>query len=256
MNMRLSKEGYNEWYWQMKWNKTELYSSDAARSWLVRYVSFEFDQPLRTKPIRYEWSLSLKHIMSMHDSVYGNFSDNHKEYSVGETNREAILSPMASDDNILLILEDDAIFVPFFKQKMLLTFASLPPAAPWIVWIGGCLNAHSDTWNNNTIKISYPLPLNLTGINFLPFLELKPIYNSRCTTGYALNKAGARLILEEMEKNAKRSRYRPIDRQLSFVLEHLQGRIQSFWSEPVLSYQSNKAVIVVDGDDAIVDEKR
>ena len=251
MNLRLEKSGFESWYWQMKWNKSEILSNPSGKKWLCRYSSFIFEKQLVNLNIPYVWSLSLKHIMTLHDAVFIEHSEIHNEYAIRGSGLEKWLPPLTSESSVMITLEDDAIFVPFFKEKLILTIHALPKDFPWIVWIGGCLNCHDDLPNNKTITIKSSYELNATGIEFLPFLELKPNWGARCTTGYAVNKMGARVLLEEFERIAKSNHYMPIDRHLDFVLKQISTKMMSFWSEPVLAYQSNKAVVVIDGDEDI-----
>ena len=250
MNNRLCSSGFFSWYWQMKWNISEIQRNNFSRTWLSFYTSRDFKtMSLDNQTIKYEWSLSLKHIMTMYDAVYGNLSRNHAEYSLTDKGIESSLPPLEFEDSILLIMEDDAIFVPFFKQKLMQILATLSHIEPWIVWIGGCCNLNNDVTVNHTLSIRAKFNFKMPGIHFTPFLELKPTWNSRCMTAYAMNKMGARVILNGLSERAKTSHYSPIDVEMRHILGHSKNKILSYWSEPILSYQSNKAVINMGGDD-------
>ena len=58
-----------------------------------------------------------------------------------------------SPECVLLVLEDDAIFVPFFKEKLNLMIESLPQSSLWMLWVGGCGNLHNDDEVNTSISI-------------------------------------------------------------------------------------------------------
>ena len=82
MNLRLEKSGFESWYWQMKWNKSEILSNPSGKKWLCRYSSFIFEKQLVNLNIPYVWSLSLKHIMTLHDAVFIEHSEIHNEYAI------------------------------------------------------------------------------------------------------------------------------------------------------------------------------
>ena len=252
MNRRLYSLGFKSWYWQMKWNISEVQNNNFSRKWLTLYTSRDFKSMSWDKQtiIKYEWSLSLKHIMTIYDAVYGNHSRDHAEYSLTDKGMESSVPPLEFEESILLIMEDDAIFVPFFKEKLMLVLSSLSHIEPWIVWVGGCCNLNNDESDNRTISIKMKFKFKMPGIHFIPFLELKPTWNSRCTTAYAMNKMGARIILNGLSERAKTSHYAPVDFEMRHILWNLQNKIVSYWSEPILSYQSNKAVINIGGDDS------
>ena len=149
-----------------------------------------------------------------------------------------------------LILEDDAIFVPLFKEKFtrmiseglrsgalrLDGICAVPMAEKisqdeWIhqdpmFVIGTCLNIHGDVFQRNLS-------------NAQPILSTHKSSASRCSHAYLLTSCSARALVRQIQ--SRKSDFLPSD--------HLQNRLfmssptlQSFWMDPPLVYQGNQVI--------------
>jgi GR25 family glycosyltransferase involved in LPS biosynthesis len=148
-----------------------------------------------------------------------------------------------------LILEDDAIFVPFFKEKLTRTICSaistgilrlnktcISPRKnhpismnerieqnPMIV-IGSCLNIHGTSFEK---RLS----------NATPVLSTQKTSASRCTHAYLLTSCSAQALVDQI--HAQKNPFWPSD----FLQNHLfrlSPTLQSFWVDPPLVYQGNQ----------------
>ena len=90
----------------------------------------------------------------------------------------------------------------------------------------------------------------MQGVDFASYLQLYPVYAARCANGHVLNLAVARIILREMEQYSRTEPWLPVDHYYTAILERLAelGKLKSYWVEPVLSYQSNKGMVVIAGN--------
>jgi len=262
INQRMSKEPFNEWYWQFGWPTTALLGSKRATTLMQRYMSKQW-HPKATRGSygTYPMSLSLKGITTLYDAVFGSTEHvDYEKFEPGQSDYRGVqtLPKLQQDGSAIMILEDDSVFVPYFKQKLSLSLNQLPAHLPWIAWVGGCLDNDEDTVSPNDINIKPLMLRDLPGMNFNPSLYLRPKYDARCGNGYMLNRLGAHAVLKEMESWAKEKNADP-DLNIDWYYRHILARMKekksilSYWIEPVLSYQSNKARIVMDGDSAVDD---
>ena len=147
-----------------------------------------------------------------------------------------------------LILEDDAIFVPFFKEKLTrMILAARRSGAlrlngscaeskdnvisedEWIdqnpmFVIGTCFNLHGDAFESHSSRAR-------------PVLTTHKSNPSRCTHAYLLTSCSAQAMVDQI--HAKSNDFWPSD----FMQNHLfpaSPTLQSFWMDPPLVYQGNQ----------------
>lgn len=161
-----------------------------------------------------------------------------------------------ADKNIrlALILEDDAIFVPYFKEKLSrmiytaikygilrINGTCVEPAKkpmsnheriyqnPMIV-IGSCLNLHSESFQSHLLNAS-------------PIFTTQKGNASRCSHAYTLTSCSAKALIEQIQR--QKNPFLPSDYMLNHLFR-LSPTLQSFWINPPLVYQGNQ-VIDLDG---------
>jgi GR25 family glycosyltransferase involved in LPS biosynthesis len=149
-----------------------------------------------------------------------------------------------------LILEDDALFVPFFKEKFTrMINAALRSKAlrlnttcatakqrpmkinemidqnPMIV-IGNCFHFHGRSFekNFNTAR---------------PLLSTKKTFAARCTHAYLLTSCSAQALVDQLQ--AKKNDFWPSDNTLNNLFS-VSPTLQSFWIDPPLAYQGNQVI--------------
>jgi GR25 family glycosyltransferase involved in LPS biosynthesis len=150
--------------------------------------------------------------------------------------------------NLGLILEDDAIFVPFFKEKFSrMIFAALRSGAlrlnttcttvkrrrmkifEWIdqnpmIVIGNCFHFHGRSFekNSNTAR---------------PMLYPQKAFAARCTHAYLLTSCSAQALVDQLQ--AQKNDFWPSDNTLNNLFS-VSPTLQSFWMDPPLAYQGNQ----------------
>ncbi|CAF3493650.1 unnamed protein product [Rotaria sp. Silwood2] len=149
-----------------------------------------------------------------------------------------------------LILEDDAIFVPFFKEKFTrMIYAAIQSGALRID--GTCIEpeqhrASDDEWVNQNPMIVIGTCLNLHGKYFRkhfsnapPLLSTHKSESSRCTHAYLLTSCSARALVDQIQ--AQKNDFLPPD-HMQNILFSLSSTLQSFWMDPPLVYQGNQVI--------------
>jgi hypothetical protein len=150
---------------------------------------------------------------------------------------------------LALILEDDPLFVPFFKEKLnRVIYTSIRTGAlridktcisrpnksisnnEWIhqepmFVIGACLDMHE--------KVLFQL----SNRNASPILSTQKQSPSRCAHAYLLTACSARALIEEIALN-----YTKVDTpdHLMNALFKTSPILQSFWLDPPIVYQGNR----------------
>jgi GR25 family glycosyltransferase involved in LPS biosynthesis len=150
-----------------------------------------------------------------------------------------------------LILEDDAIFVPLFKEKLArminegirsgtlrMNGACATPKVqetmvmgerinqdPMFV-IGSCENLHGGSFQKQ-------LP------HARPVLTSHKSSSSRCTHAYLLTSCSARALVQQIR--AQQNEFLPSD-FLQNYLVRLSPTLQAFWIDPPLAYQGNQII--------------
>lgn len=149
-----------------------------------------------------------------------------------------------------LILEDDAIFVPFFKEKFTrMIYAALRSQ---ILRLDGICAKTNGTSITKTESINQD-PMIVLGTcfhfhdrsfekhlsNARPVLSPQKFNASRCTHAYLLTDCSAQALIRQIQ--AQKNDFRPSD----FMQTYLFARsptLQSFWLDPSLVYQGNQVI--------------
>jgi GR25 family glycosyltransferase involved in LPS biosynthesis len=149
---------------------------------------------------------------------------------------------------LALILEDDAIFVPFFKEKFTrMIYAAIDNRVlrmnetcvmskekaisnderinqnPMIV-IGTCFNFHGQSFQSHLSNAS-------------PVLTTHKLNPSRCSHAYLLTSCSAQALVDQIQ--AQKNDFWPADFMLNYLFR-LSPTLQSFWMNPPLAYQGNQ----------------
>ena len=153
-----------------------------------------------------------------------------------------------------LILEDDVLFVPFFKEKFTRTiYHALRNGAlringrcaksnevsisenEWLnqnpmVVIGTCFGIHAQHFQKNCSNAS-------------PLLSTHKSNPSRCVHAYLLTSCSAKALVDQIR--AQRNNLQTVDFTQNALFPS-SPTLQSFWIDPPLAYQGNQ-VIDLDG---------
>lgn len=166
-----------------------------------------------------------------------------------------IWTEIAKSNSVLsLILEDDAVFVPFFKQKFdRFVYTAIRTGAlkttpdkctsqrvnisanEWIEQdpafvIGSCVGLRDPAFLSNISDAS-------------PMLSTHKEKFSRCAHAYLLTSCSAQALLQQMQ--AQKYKFLVVD-WLQTFLGRLSPTLQPFWLDPPLVYQGNM-VLDLDG---------
>jgi len=155
---------------------------------------------------------------------------------------------------LALIVEDDAIFVPFFKEKFTrMIYAAINKGI--LRLNGSCVKPKEkaisdDEWIDQNPMIVIGTCFNFHGESFQKHLRnAPPIFSShksnpsRCTHAYLLTSCSAEALVDQIQ--AQKNEFVPPD-YLQNHLIRLSPTLQSFWVNPPLCYQGNQ-VIDLDG---------
>jgi GR25 family glycosyltransferase involved in LPS biosynthesis len=151
---------------------------------------------------------------------------------------------------LALILEDDAIFVPFFKEKFTrmiytaintgilhLNETCVKPKEKSIsnnerinqnavIFIGICANQHGQGFEK---KFS----------NATPFLSTRKSNAWRCSHAYLLTSCSAQALIDQIQ--AQKNKFWHLDRMQASLIRS-SPTLQTFWMDPPLAYQGNKVI--------------
>ncbi|CAF1470969.1 unnamed protein product [Adineta steineri] len=159
-----------------------------------------------------------------------------------------IWKEIANSSSVLsLILEDDAVFVPFFKEKFdRFVYTAIRTGALKTV-PNKCASQHVNISVNEWIEqdpafvigscvgLRDPsFPSNVS--NAPPLLSTHKEKFSRCAHGYLLTSCSARALLKQMQ--AQKYKFLVID-WLQTYLGQLSPTLQPFWLDPSIVYQGN-----------------
>ncbi len=147
-----------------------------------------------------------------------------------------------------LIVEDDAIFVPFFKEKFIrMIYAAINDG---ILRINGtCVKPKEKSISNDERINQNPMIVIGTCFNFhgqgfqSHFLNAPPILtthkldSSRCTHDYLLTSCSAQALVDQIQ--AQKNEFWPSDFMQNYLFR-LSSTLQSFWMDPPLAYQGNQ----------------
>ncbi|CAF3413290.1 unnamed protein product [Rotaria socialis] len=147
-----------------------------------------------------------------------------------------------------LILEDDVIFVPFFKEKLTrMIYAAIQSGALRLDKV--CAESNQllkteDEWIHQNPMFVVESCFSLYGkcfrkhfLNASPLLSTQKLSPSRCTHAYLLTSCSAQALVDQLR--AQKNDFLPPD-ILKNVLFPLSPTLQSFWIDPPLAYQGNQ----------------
>jgi GR25 family glycosyltransferase involved in LPS biosynthesis len=149
-----------------------------------------------------------------------------------------------------LIIEDDAIFVPFFKEKLTrMIYAAINEG---ILRINGtCIEAKNKSISNNeridqnpmivigTCFNSFDRRFQKDSLNPSPILSTHKGDAARCSHAYLLTSCSAQALINQIQ--FQKNNFQSSD----FLLIDLSSpslTLQSFWIDPPLSYQGNQVI--------------
>ena len=149
-----------------------------------------------------------------------------------------------------LILEDDVIFVPFFKEKFTrMIYAAIDRK---ILRLNGtCVEPQSKPISNN--ETIHQNPMIVIGTCFYyhdssfqsnlpdapPVLTSHKSNASRCSHAYLLTSCSAQALINQIQ--AQKNDYQPSDFLQNYLIG-LSPTLQSFWMDPPLVYQGNQVI--------------
>jgi GR25 family glycosyltransferase involved in LPS biosynthesis len=151
---------------------------------------------------------------------------------------------------LALILEDDAIFVPFFKEK----FTRMIHAAihSGILHINGrCVKPQEQSISNDERINQNPMIvigacLNIRSPYFQrhltdapPILTTQKSSSSRCAHAYILTSCSAQALVDQI--HIQKNDFVPPDHMQNHLFR-LSSTLQSFWIDPPLVYQGNQVI--------------
>ena len=155
------------------------------------------------------------------------------------------------NSSLALILEDDAVFVPFFREKLERTIrTAIRTGALKIGGLSQCarssvhLPTTSDEWfeQDPMIMIGSCMLLFDSGFNTRrrdspPILSTHKVASSRCSHAYLLTACSARALLKQI--TVRKSHFLQSDLLLD-ALVAASPTLQSFWLDPPIAYQGNR----------------
>ena len=155
----------------------------------------------------------------------------------------------ASNSLLSLILEDDAIFVPFFKEKFdRFVYTAIRTGAlksDRRQCASPRANISANEWINQDPAFVIGACANLRDPSFSPTVHnVTPILSphkekfSRCSHAYVLTPCSAQALLRQM--HVKKIRFHIID-WLQTYLGEVSATLQPFWLDPSIVYQGSQA---------------
>jgi GR25 family glycosyltransferase involved in LPS biosynthesis len=149
-----------------------------------------------------------------------------------------------------LILEDDAIFVPFFKEKFTrMIYAAIDNRV--LRLNETCVKPKTKAISNNERINQNPMIvigtcLNFRGANFQfrlsnasPLLTTHILNPSRCSHAYLLTSCSAQALVDQIQ--SQKNDLLPLDHFKNHLFR-LSPTLQSFWMNPPLAYQGNQVI--------------
>ena len=153
--------------------------------------------------------------------------------------------------SLALILEDDAVFVPAFAEKLNRTvFTALRTGALKIGGLTQCLKGkihlsrNSDEWIRQDPMLVIGSCMQFHDASFPendqhagPMLSTHKEMSSRCSHAYLLTACSARALLDQMATR------KSLFLQSDFLLNDLvraSPTLQAFWLDPPIAYQGNR----------------
>jgi GR25 family glycosyltransferase involved in LPS biosynthesis len=151
---------------------------------------------------------------------------------------------------LALILEDDAIFVPFFKEKFTrMIYAAIDNRV--LHMNETCVKRKEKAISNDERINQNPMIvigtcLNFRGASFQfrlsnasPVLTTHKLGSSRCSHAYLLTSCSAQALVDQIQ--AQKNDLLPLDLFQNHLFS-LSPILQSFWMNPPLAYQGNQVI--------------
>ena len=149
-----------------------------------------------------------------------------------------------------LILEDDAIFVPFFKEKFTrMIYAVINQGILRIN--GSCVKAREKAISNDERTNQNPMTVIGTCLNFHDeqfqknLKNASPVFSphksnpSRCSHAYLLTSCSAQALIDQIQ--TQKNVFEPSNLFQNYLFR-LSSTLQSFWIDPPLAYQGNQVI--------------
>lgn len=266
--------GIQHFYWQLgsdivdiRESRTHLYD---AQTLLNRYID-------KDTPITGEISCAMKHLQTIRDyaaqsvgsnslylhSTYTNqiqWSSQHYtnpyEYSIrnsiagnADKLKNALFGGSDSDPSnheIMMVVEDDAVFAPYFRERLDWVLNNLPIQFS-IISIGGCCDEHSLPDGNNPIYTGSEAGGGVFQFSTSEQPRLVERDYIRCTTAYLISRRYANDMVHYIKQHASHADYgdiQPSDYSVNYAVKQLwrSYSVPAFLLEPPIVYQSSKAV--------------
>ncbi|CAF3057642.1 unnamed protein product [Rotaria socialis] len=219
----MTQHQINDYEWRTKWSPDNCYASE-NREEIYRKINLKKKYSLDLKKQR-RCAITMEHIDIWHDIVKRNSS-------------------------LSLILEDDAVFVPHFREKFDRTiYTAIRTSAlkiqgstsctdekiglhentkEWfkqdpVIFIGGCSSKYDSAFTKHLRDAQ-------------PILTTHKAYPSRCSHAYLLTVCSAKALLRQIA--ARRNPFLQADFLLHFLID-TSPTLQSFWLDPPIAYQGN-----------------
>lgn len=222
--------------WQLKWNRTEC-NSKKNKEEVFRHLNL-VDEP--ASKLR-----SLVLSLCIHLISFVTFSEGHDRYcSLIMKSIDSWKDTAKRNLSLALYLEDDAIFVPYFKEKFnRFVYTAIRTGALKVD--GSCasnsLPKNSTEWVNQDPTFVIGSCLGFLDPSFdlkQPMLSTHKSSPTRCAHAYLFNSCSAVAVIKQISAN-KNELWTP-----DFYLNNIippSPTLQSFWLDPPLVYQGNKA---------------
>ena len=238
LDRQLSRQGFTSWKYHSKWTKELMLTKrELVSQWM--YFPADDNSPGLLDSISYSHLNYLEHMDMLS--------------TIAEAN-----SPSLS-----LILEDDAVLTPFFRQRMA-WLASVVPATATTVFFGGCLNKHVPLRSIEEQDVTATAAEAFTAdscsglmlpagtvtscrcVPHRPAPMLVPQSTSRCASGYMMSAQGAARIVATVKRLVAETEisFSPFDWLLGRVFETIEKENSNtasvYLMEPPASYELGK----------------
>ncbi|CAF0854350.1 unnamed protein product [Adineta steineri] len=210
--------------WRMQWarNTCNLHENKEE---LYRKINLK-PTPIRNEKKKRQCAITMEHVDIWHDIVARNFS-------------------------LSLILEDDAVFVPFFQEKFNRTiYTAIRTGALKIGELATCikdkpsLSRNSNEWFEQDPLIFIGTCMGFIDSNFArnrrnaqPILTTHKETANRCSHAYLLTACSAQALIRQIF--VRKNTFLQSDLLLQ-ALVAASPTLQSFWLDPPLVYQGNR----------------
>ncbi len=150
---------------------------------------------------------------------------------------------------LALILEDDAVFVPFFREKFDRTvytalrtgvlkidpYHCAPVTQTRVNWTAEWVNQDPVLMIGSCFDMK-DAAFQASKSNASPMLSAHKLYSSRCSHGYLVTACSARALIRQI--HVKKNAFRPSDYLLNKLVA-TSPTLQVFWLDPPIVYQGN-----------------